>query len=374
MKILLKFLFIAVIALQMNCLSGQTIITSRIFPTANDSLNYYVDTASYIGNKITLGANQVWDFTRLKINSRRLEVYRSPSLGIGKASFPNATVMQRNGIQERYYNATATAFQELGTYITTTPGGPFPLPTGPTVYPKPHKLQIAPYHYLDTFSSSFNTVFTVSKDVIPDTLLSQLPATFRPDSFRLKNVTSVKKAVVGWGSLKLPARIWDALLEESSSKTVSSIEAKVAFLGWIDITALAGPLLGNLFGDGLTTSNTYNFWSNDAKGYLASVTTDTLGLINTIQYKQNNWQVGTAEIDITHVTLDDNGKELLINSDRSIPDAAINIYDLSSKKIVDQPIHLDGKQSFKFDLKHGIYLVVLYQPATGILALKKIIR
>ena len=102
---------------------AQTTITNRVFPEAGDSIIFTLDTTVAGSALPQIGANQIWDYSILQSGIRRPEIYRAPNLGAGFATFPTATSMIRQGIQERYFRSNSNSFEELGYFITVGGGG-----------------------------------------------------------------------------------------------------------------------------------------------------------------------------------------------------------------------------------------------------------
>lgn len=76
-------------------------------------------------------------------------------------------------------------------------------------------------------------------------------------------------------------------MREKRTTTVSNrVEAKVPFLGWIDVTSFAAALFGNLFADVRTTA--YAFLSDETKGLIAQVNLDTLGNVLSVNFKPDD--------------------------------------------------------------------------------------
>ncbi|MDQ3142451.1 MAG: hypothetical protein M3Q56_09425 [Bacteroidota bacterium] len=263
-----------------STLFGQVTLTKDILIIQGDSLAYGIDTLTQGYIVSPAGPNQTWDFSGLQVRLRRSEVYRPVSEGTAAASFPQATCMLRQGGVERYFRTTNTTFEELGTY--TRSFTQFPGVGGTNFYRPSFVEQKVPERYLDTFQSSYKFSFTFSSDIIPDTLLNQLP--LQPDSFRYTATIIVKKEVDAWGKVILPAKTWDVLRERRLTTTTAKIEAKV-FSIWLDITTLAAGILGDLLNNPSIT--TYAYLSPSSKETIALMDADSSGVISEIQFKPN---------------------------------------------------------------------------------------
>ncbi|MBK9107415.1 MAG: T9SS type A sorting domain-containing protein [Saprospiraceae bacterium] len=263
-------------------LQAQTVLTNKIQPSVGDSLYFALDSTTVGISYGTPGPNQEWDFRNLKITASRSEVYRPASAGNQAARFPSADAVLIQGINEQYFKFYADRIELLGT--ATLGGGPLPGVGGANVFPKPVVIQKFPEAYLDELMYVTSNTVTLPSSILPDSLLNSLP--LRPDSFRIIFSQRFQKIADAWGELKLPAKNWNVLREKRTTTGSTKIEAKVAILGWVDVTALASGIFGGLFGNINNTS--YAFVSNETKGVVAQVNVDTLGNILTISYKPDD--------------------------------------------------------------------------------------
>ncbi|MEO5583200.1 MAG: T9SS type A sorting domain-containing protein, partial [Saprospiraceae bacterium] len=106
-------------------------------------------------------------------------------------------------------------------------------------------------------------VFNIPLAIIPDTILDQLP--IQPDSLRAKLNTEYAYDCTGSGTLKCPGRDFEVLQQTATTKLTTKIEAKLPFLGWIDVSGFID--LGEFGAERL--SSTITFWSETQVGYVA---------------------------------------------------------------------------------------------------------
>ncbi|MBK9272498.1 MAG: hypothetical protein IPM48_12980 [Saprospiraceae bacterium] len=271
-------------------LSAQITLTNRILPALGDSYIYHLDT---VFNDFTAvdaqGPDKIWDLSGLQRMGTRTDLWVDPSASRNSSLFPNANLVFRTQGVERFYRVSANRMEELGFGNAQPMGGPFG--NFPNIYPSPVLVFTTPSEYQDGLNHKTETSFTIPANFLPDTILSQFPGGIRPDSIRIKNKADVSKVFDSWGQIKLPVKTWDVLREKRTTVNSGTIEAKLGFLGWIDVTVLAGPVLG-----GISLSNTsidYVFYSNDSKGFIASVSSDTAGNINSVLFKPDQSQVST---------------------------------------------------------------------------------
>jgi hypothetical protein len=361
MKNIWVFLFLA-----SACLQAQVTITNRVLPAVGDSYTYHVDSVfSNAGVLTGPGGNQNWDLKSLTETNTRNEVWLDPSNSRFAASFPTANAIQRTQVRETFFRITANRIEELG-FANAGPGGggPFGGLNLPTVYPRAVIIFSTPADYQDGLSYNTESNIAVPASFLPDSLLNQLPPGFKPDSFRVRTRVSVDKNYDAWGKIDLPARSWDVLREKRITNTQISFEAKLGFLGWQDITAIAGPILGIPSLSGTATS--YFFYSNNSKGFIAAIATDTLGRVTSVQYKPNASEVATREIGFEdYFQLRSNlvGNELeLIASDVPQTDWELSIINSAGQKVYNQKAFIQEHSSKLIDIREfpqGQYVLVL---------------
>lgn len=267
MKSLLSIFLLAMLAYNGQ---SQTVITNSVLPQIGDSLYFAVDTTYSSDEFRKSGPNQQWNFQNAGRQGIQSLVYKPVSEGVNAASFPAASAMVRQGINEQYFKFYLNRIELLGT--GTLGGGPIPGVGGANVFPKPVTIQKFPESYLDTLSYTTKNSIALSSAILPDSILNLLP--LKPDSFRILFSVKFEKEADGWGRLDLPAKSWNVLREKRITSNQTSVEAKVPIIGWIDVTALVSGIFGNFFG---TISNvSYAFLSNETKGLIAEVNVDTL--------------------------------------------------------------------------------------------------
>lgn len=279
MKSLLPILLFGFLAFNVQC---QTVITNSVLPQIGDSLYFAVDTTYSSDEFRKSGPNQQWNFQNVSMNGSQSLVYRPVSEGINAASFPSASAMVRQGINEQYFKFYLDRIELLGT--GTLGGGPIPGIGGANVFPKPVTIQRFPESYRDTLSYTTKNSIALSSAILPDSILNLLP--LKPDSFRILFSVRFEKEADGWGTLELPNKSWNVLREKRITSNQTSVEAKVPILGWIDVTALVSGIFGNFFGTINTVS--YAFISNETKGLIAEINVDTLDNPVRLLYKPDD--------------------------------------------------------------------------------------
>ncbi len=278
----MKFIFTLFCTLIFISAFGQITLTNKLAPAVGDSLYYAID-SNATGVTITApGPNQNWDFNQLIPTGARSEVYRLPSAGVNASSFPTADVMLQQGVNELYYNILANRIELLGT--GTRVASPIPGIGGLNVYPKPVIVQRFPERYLDSLTYRFAYSITFPSTILPDTIKNSLPIV--PDSIRINYDTKFHKKADAWGTVKLPAKTWNVLREKQTTENKVSIEAKIPFLGWLDVTSLVSGTAPGLFDSFITYG--YAFVSDETKGLIALVNVDSLDNVQNVQFKPDD--------------------------------------------------------------------------------------
>ncbi|NOT37310.1 MAG: hypothetical protein HOP11_08025 [Saprospiraceae bacterium] len=281
MKKIAIFIFGSLIFCQSK---SQITVGSGILPSVGDNYVYNNDT---LASGITLGAsgvNQNWDFSKVTNHRSNSESYKSVVGVSGASDFPTANLVSMNPGINLFFRVTNKNLELLGTFANSNP-----LFGGATIYDKPAIILRTPLDYTDKYDYTVNQAFQISGRFIPDSLTMG----FMVDSIRIKIRQDVNVEVDGWGTVQLPVNKYNVLREKRVTNNAVSIEAKVPFIGWLDITTLAGGFFGGFLNSGRSTE--YFFVSNESKGHIANVEVDTLGNPTRISYKAEN--VGTSDFD-----------------------------------------------------------------------------
>ncbi len=358
----MKQLSLLFLSLVWTSVSSQIVLTNVLTPAVGDSFYYAIDTNFQSVTITPAGPNQHWDFKHLKRFTSRSDVYRNPSTGDNKASFPTADIMGMQGVNELYYKLYANRIELLGTG-TRNGGGPFPGIGGATVYSKPVIVQRFPQHYQDTLSYQTTNSIKLAADIIPDSILNTLP--IKPDSFRVNFNARFKKEVDAWGTLSLPFKTWNVLREKQVTTNTTTVDAKVAFFGWIDITTLASGLFAGFFGS--FTSYSYAFVSNETKGLIALVNTDSTDNVQNVQFKPDDKIIlkadNTVSLQILNIFPNPALDEIYCSTGRlPLGQYQLTLIDMQGKSNLIQSIQVINSDGFNLNVKllpAGSYILQL---------------
>ncbi|MFN4081407.1 MAG: T9SS type A sorting domain-containing protein [Saprospiraceae bacterium] len=267
-------------------LSAQIQISALVFPAAGDTLRFAFDnnpSADIVPNTPP-GGPTTWDFTKLKFNQTNTTIYRPASQGINFSKFPGATLMTGANGQETFLRVTADKFEVMG-FAGQSPVG-FPISVVARFSP-PAIERRAPLNFFDIHQQTTNLTIPFSAAALPDTLLSGLP--FTPDSFRVRVNTARTDVVDSYGTCMVPNGSYPVLRQKRTEISETKFDAKVPFLGWLDITGL---LAGTPFGGfvGADTTVAYRFLSGTEKEEIVVATmADALGTeVDFVRFKNVN--------------------------------------------------------------------------------------
>ncbi len=316
---ILAFFFISLF------IKAQITVNSAILPAVGDVYNYYTDTVSTGIVLGSAGANKYWDFSSLKSNRSTQDSYKDVTGLAGASSFPTANLATSNQASNSFFRVTNKNLELLGTFTQNNP-----FFGGPNIFDKPAVILRTPLDYTDQYDYSVNQTIQVAGNLIPDSLTMGISV----DSLRIKIKQDVKVEVDAWGVVKLVAKSYDVLRQKRITTNTITVEAKLPFVGWIDATALAGPVFGRLLNAGANTQ--YVYLSNQSKGYIASVSTDTSGVPTSVSYKAEN--VATSNIsNNNYLSLESNiidNSLVIINSSENSKNLFIEINNLNGSKVL----------------------------------------
>ncbi|MCC6815785.1 MAG: hypothetical protein IT267_05190 [Saprospiraceae bacterium] len=292
----MKYLNLLVILSFSNfALKAQITVGSGILPSAGDKYYYYLDTSGAGINLGSASGSQSWDFSNV-LNQRAIsDSYVSASGVPGSNFFPTANLASVNQGTTLFYRVTNKNLELLGTYSAMNP-----FFGGPNVFDKPAVIIRTPMDYQDQFDYTVNQAFQISGSIIPDSLTMGLTV----DSIRIKIKRDVLNTVDAWGKANLKSSTYDVLRLKIVTKNTITVEAKVAIIGWIDITSLASGFFGGFLNSGVSTQ--YVFVSNQSKGYIATVDVDSTGSPTQISYKAENVSTFNPDRDFNSFSLKSN--------------------------------------------------------------------
>lgn len=359
---------------------GQITITNEVFPKVGDTLNSAVDVRPD-GVMITApGPGQSWMFDRLNGLVRLTAEVKHASEGGAAGSFPSADQMIDAGTgTERYYRVTNDRIEEVG-YRGIDPV--FNSVELLAFYQSPYIIQRAPINFEDQNQMQSILLIPYAYDELPDSITSQFPLPISPDSVRLRIMIDREDEVDAWGTLEIPAGIFDVLRERRREIRSSTVEAKVIGLGgWFDITQTLLSVLPNPEVLDNDTVVTYNYFSNRSKEPIAVVTVDNLGDPMRVDFKATgmttpviNQPMGNIDIHVSpNPTL---GRCVFDFENLPAGEYSLQVINILGVKIWERTFDAYGSISLSEDLsglRKGTYLYSLKTERGATLKTKRLI-
>lgn len=341
--------------------TAQITVTNATFPEVGDTLFTVVDSdpSIMIGNA---EGNQTWDFRSLDGPFVRQRLFLDPAEGTALASFPDATMVAiAANEQEVYYQSFNNKIVELGRSGEFIAG--IDIPAG---YIETPTYRRAPISFGDVDDDDAVLFVELPADIIPPELLENVPIQF--DSIRITLDSEVETQVDAWGTIMLPNSTHDVLREKAVTTTETKLFVKT-ILGWTELPQELLTLLGDLSEFfGTTVTESYNFYSNDRKEVIATVTMDEEDMPVRVEYMDRN-VVNSIKI----VTPEQNeiiaypnptfGNVSIQMVNYPIDHYRMEVYNVVGKKIWADDFKLTTNRVYKADLTHlskGTYLYSIF--------------
>jgi len=365
-KIGVLWLFLMGIALSAR---SQITITNSVFPIAGDTSFYVFDHQPGPIPITPPGGNQQWDFSNLQVSQTWEQVFKAPQSGVGAAAFPDASLMYKtlNTDREAYLNVSNNNVSLLGLF----PDDPIGLGISVTSrYTPPIVQSRAPLNFFDINQTSSGLLLPFSPDIVPGTILNQLPV--QPDSLRIRIAVNVLEVVDGWGNLTIPGGIYEVLRVKKTEYRETRLDAKVPPLGWLDITDIAIQAL-NLTVLGVDTTVTLHFLNNQSKEAIAICTLNNeQSQVVMVQYKNvNNNGGGGGMMNTYYRDMDGDGFGDPFNTTQgvSVPGGYVtNDTDCDDTDALEKPGQVWYKDTDGDDYSNGMTLTQCLRPANYFVA------
>lgn len=341
---------------------AQVTINTSIFPVAGDTLQVVSDPTFTAFDAATTGENVIWDFSSLNGTFLIRTPYTDASSGSSADLFPEADLLQENGVQQIYYETKDDRIVEIGR------SGLDPVLNaidftfrneGEAI------LRRAPMNYEDMFMEESSFVVEAPCEILPDTLIPDGVCGLLVDSIRLAISTSIVDEIDGYGTAIMPDGEYDVLRNSRETTTTAEAFVKNPFFGWQpvdptnEIFAAFGDLLDLL---GENVSNSYQFYANDTKEILVDVLVDEEGDVINTTYKgdvsTNTISINVDERDVIaypNPTYGDITFEL-----RNLPrdNYKVHVYNIIGRHIWTENISI-AETKYRADLSHlkkGTYI------------------
>jgi len=275
-----------------SCLRAQITVPPATLPALGDVLHYGVAQNQANNSMITPpGFGISWDFSGLFTNLTYGEGYWSPAQGQFAAKFPTANLLVVENDEERYYQVTAAGLDLLGYTEKQLFGYPF------TVLYQLHSAyreRIAPLNFFDVHATSTASISGFKFSELPPGLqAAYLAAGVNADSIRLRTSRSKIFSVDASGTLTIPGidpkPVYNVLRQKHTEYRERRVDAKVAPLGWLDITDITIQYVpGAISQLAIDTLGMHRFFDAVSKEIIFSFSIDAKGRPSgDVRYKNN---------------------------------------------------------------------------------------
>ena len=343
---------------------SQITVTNAVFPALGDTLFYAVDIQPGLSDLITApGGDQNWDLSGLQPDQTWERIFKDPQTAAGSALFPAATLFyDAGGSAEAFLNVTGQEVALLG----FNGGDPIGLGINLVSPFNPPMIQSrAPVNFFDIHQMSTSLLLPFSTDQLPAGFLNQLQISGFVDSLRIRTSINRLDAVDAWGTLSIPGGSFPVLREKRTQYRENRLDAKIAPLGWLDVTDLAIQNVG-LNSLGVDTLTTHQFLNVESKEAIAILTLDNSGsqVVN-IQYKNLGMITGSKDVDPAGMALSvfPNPTEGFIHiraGNLKPGNYTLAIYNITGAEVWRKTVHVAGGQlDLELDATHlgnGAYL------------------
>ncbi len=360
--------------------SAQITITAATFPAVGDTFKIAFDLdPANIQPATPPGGNQLWDFSSLEISQTDQVVYQPSAAGVHSMSFPGADLAVISANRETYYNITSDQMQVMG----YAGGDPTNLGIQVTANYNPVVVERrAPMNFFDINQQSTNLTLPFDADQLPAALLAALPIV--PDSIRVRISTSRLDVIDAWGTCQIPGGAYPVLRQKRTDYTSTAVDAKVPFLGWIDLSTLLGGGGGTTIGNfiGTDTTVTFRFYSGTEKQEIAVATmSNDLSTVESVRYL-NNETVAASEAGApgsANIQAFPNPAVERVRFDcTNLPaeEYTLKIFNIIGKVVWKQNYVITGNRSVTLELedfRKGTYLYSLIDSKGNIIGTKRLV-
>ena len=368
-----KYMYTAIITMFCTVMIGQITVTNSTFPEAGDTLFTILDTESNISIG-DAGENVIWDFRSLAGPFVRETRFLEASEGIASEDFPDADLVSLSANeQETYYKSFSNKIIEIGRAGEFVPGFDIPV-----VYEENPTYRRAPISYGDVDDDESIASVDVGADIIPAELLEGSPFEF--DSIRISLISNSESEVDAWGTVKLPDGDYNVIRDKVTTTSDTKLFAKLAIIGWFDITSLVGDIEGIGEAIGVVETTTYNYYSAEDKEIIASVITDDQDMITSVEYKGDGIisDIKVITPDYSMITAYPNpsfGSVSVQMINYPLGEYRMKVYNVVGKELWAESYQLRSTRVFKADLMHlrkGTYLYSIFDKNGKKLVTKRI--
>ena len=252
-------------------LKSQITVTNSTFPALGDTLRFIIDNLPSVSAQSLLtppGGNQVWDAGQLQADAQKVLPHRPALEGSFANLIPLADfLVKEDANTEAYYKVFSNRVELLGMRVIV-PGSPNL--QGNITFQPARIVRRAPMNFFDISQNSSSFLVGYAKSEIPQSFLNSIP--FNPDSIRIRESFNELEVVDAWGTITIPNGNFPVLRAKRTTYEEIRMDAKIAPLGWLDVTDLA--VQAGVTGLGIDTTIQHYFFSNNSKEPIAAFLLD----------------------------------------------------------------------------------------------------
>jgi hypothetical protein len=210
--------------------NAQITITNTSFPAVGDMLHTATDPNPLLNITAASNTAQSWDYSAFVPSAVETVPVLDAATGAAAASFPSAELLLPAFGGEGYVDVTSSAGSIVGFYGDPGIGTFFTVP-----FIDPLVLFSAPINYGQTMSDVGKLAVAFNPNDIPP-LADQIPDNI--DSMRVRIDLVRHDTADAFGQLKTHLGQFDVLRVKRTTYTDLTVEAKVPFIGWVDVELL----------------------------------------------------------------------------------------------------------------------------------------
>ena len=346
-------------------LAAQITVTSAVFPEAGDTLLVATDFDVDEDLITAPGGDQSWDFSNLSADVLSTRLVLDPAASGNDTVFTNADLVVKDDLTNgaAFFTASSDAFVQIGVV------GEDPLGIGlqfVTPYDPGEVVIRTPLNFFDQEINSYSINVQFSGELIPDSLLAQLPVQAAIDSVRVRVQNDRVDLVDAWGNLTTPAGTFEVLRQKRITTQEIIVEVQLPILGWFDITnQLPIDQLGT------NSSASYHFFSDTENTPIAVVYMDSLSedSVNRVEYKAPSGTVNTRDFSqLIELSVSPNPAPGVALLRGTLPAVGyrMRVVDASGRIMVHTGLVPSAEINERLELSRGTYYIGVYD-ANGLL-------
>lgn len=271
-------------------LGAQITVSTGIIPAVGDTLFSSGAEAGQTVDLIGTGGPHDWDFSDVIAGGSRERPVEALDLNTQDSLFAEADAKISFGDGSfNYYRILPNRMELIGNIGSSEfiPGFEVATPFSPAYVDRR-----APFDFIDQFDNEANILLAIpTEDLPPELILLGGDLIEAVDSVRIRTTIEQDDIIDAYGTLTVDGLTYDVLREKRTEVRTLGFDTYNQLFGWQDVTGLFLQLVNSTPGGedvmAEDTLITYNFWPESGPVPAATVTTNTQGEIQTINYRTN---------------------------------------------------------------------------------------